>query len=408
MPIFRYRAKKPDGSENFGIESASDEEELSKNLSLKNLKLISFEKEAGEEKREKKKWGEIRIGGKVKLTDRMMFTRHLSVMIASGFPFDKSLDVLEHQTQNKIFKEIIGKIKEDVIHGEAFSEALKKHPKVFDELYINMVRVGEETGKLKESLDILANQMKKDHDIRGKVKGALMYPIILICLMIVIGIVMMIFVLPKFSQTFKELGVPLPATTQFIFSMGDLMAKYFYLIPVVVFVLIFSFLRFKKTKRGKEIIDKIYLKIPLIGPLVKKVNVARTARILSSLIKSGVPIVTSLNILGNTLTNKLYKDAVFEAAKKVQKGKTLKECFARYENIFSYLLIQMIEVGEETGSLGEVLSDIASFYEGEVDNTTKNLSTIIEPLMMVLIGGAVGVFVISILQPMYSIMSAIK
>jgi len=409
MPIYNYRAKRKDGSEVFGVESAKDEEELSKILSAKNLTLISVREEEEEKKPSKKGWNlNIKIGGKVKLTDKMMFTRHLAVMIASGFPFDRSLDVLEHQAQNSTFKEVIGKIREDVIHGVSFSEALKKHPKVFDELYVNMVRVGEETGKLKESLDILATQMKKDHDIRGKVRGALMYPVILVCLMILIGIIMMIFVLPKFSQTFKDLNVPLPATTQFIFSIGDLMAKYFYLIPVVLFLIIFTFLRIKKTKKGKDILDKIYLKMPIFGPIIKKMNIARTARILSSLIKSGVPIVTSLKILSETLTNNVYKEVIAEASRKIQKGKTLKECLEKYENIFSYLLIQMIEVGEETGSLGEVLTDLAEFYEGEVDTTTKNLSTIIEPLMMVLIGGAVGVFAISILQPMYSIMSAIK
>lgn len=407
MAIYQYRARRKDGSEISGVESAKNEEELLKILSAKNLVPISINEEK-EETVAKKKIN-LRIGGgKVKLTDKMMFTRHLAVMIASGFPFDRSLDVLAHQAQNPTFKSIIEKVKEDVVRGEPFSSAIQKHPKVFNDLYVNMVKVGEETGKLRESLDILAIQMKKDHDIRSKVKGAMMYPIILLCLMAVIGVVMMIFVLPKFAQTFKDLNVPLPVTTQIIFSIGDLMAKYFYVLPIGIFLIIFLFFRIKKTPKGKELLDKIYLKIPLFGPIVKKMNIARTARILSSLIKSGVPIVTSLNILSDTLTNKVYKDAIKEASEKIQKGKTLKQCLEKYENIFSYLLIQMIEVGEETGSLGDVLSDLAEFYEGEVDNTTKNLSTIIEPLMMVLIGGAVAVFAISVLQPMYSIMSSIK
>lgn len=403
MPIYKYKAQKIDGEIVSGVQKAQNKEELAISLSRENYILLSAVKEE-----KKKRSIKISLKRGVPLIERMVFTRHLAVMISSGFPFDKSLDVLENQTKNKKFKEVIGDIKESVIKGEQFSESLKKHPNVFNEIYINMVKVGEETGNLKEVLNTLAAQMKKDHDIRSKVKSAMMYPAVLICLMGIIGIVMMIYVLPKFSQVFREMNVSMPTTTRIILSLGDILAKYWYLIPVAIFLIIFGFLRIKKTKQGKKTLDIISLKVPLIGPLLKMLNTARTARILSSLIKSGVPIIKSLEILSTTLTNHLYQNAIKETAKEIQKGKSLKEVLLNYQNIYSYLLLQMIEVGEETGSMGDVLADLATFYEGEVDTATKNFSSIIEPALMIIIGIAVAIFAISIVQPMYSMMGAIQ
>jgi type IV pilus assembly protein PilC len=404
MPLYEYKAKKTDGQITSGTEQAKNEEDLAKKLHKKDLALVSIESGGGESKRRK---GIVLFGGKVKLTDKMMFTRHLAVMISTGFPFDKSLDVLSRQTKNEKFQGIIENIKERIVKGETFSEALKKHPKIFDELYVNMVAVGEETGTLKDVLNALADQMKKDNEVRGKVKGAMMYPAILVSLMTVVGLVMMVYILPKFSKMFKEMDIEISIITQIILGIGDYLATYWYLIPVVVAVFVFAILRFKKTKRGKEILDNFYLKAPVVGPLLKKLNTARTARIFSSLIKSGVPIVKSLNILSKTLTNKLYRDAIKKTADGVQRGKNLRECLKNSYNIYPHLFIQMLEVGEETGRLGEVLADIAEFYEGEVDTITKNLSSIIEPILMVIIGVAVAVFAISIVQPMYSMMGQI-
>jgi len=406
MPTYEYRAKTISGEEVSGSQKAKDKEELARILIKKNLILVWVKGDKKEGFGKKK----LSFGPQkgVSLVDRMMFTRHLAVMINAGFPFDKSLDVLAHQSENETFKEVINRIKDDVVRGEQFSDALKKHPKVFNNLYVNMTKIGEETGNLKDVLGELADQMKKDHDVRGKVKGAIMYPAVLVSLMVLIGIVMMIYVLPKFSQVFKSMGIPLPIITQIIFAIGDFLAKFWFLLPVGLFIIIFGFTKMKKSKKGKDFLDSTYLKLPLFGPVIKKMNTARTARILSSLIKSGVPIVKSLTILSETLTNKLYRDAISKASGDIQKGKSLKDSLSGHENIYPYLLIQMIEVGEETGNLGEVLADLATFYEGEVDTVTKNLSTIIEPILMVVIGIAVAVFAISIVQPMYSMMGSIQ
>ena len=404
MPLYEYKAKKPSGEIIFGSEKANDEEELAKNLLKKNIALIST---GGDEKKAKKKGSITILKKKIKLTDKMMFTRHLAVMINAGFPFDKSLDVLANQTENEELRKVLTQIKEDVVRGSQFSAALKKHPKVFDELYVNMTKIGEETGGLKDVLNVLANQMKKDHDVRGKVKGALMYPAILITLMAIVGVTMMIFVLPKFSSVFEEMQIETPVITQVVLGMGDFLAANWYILPIGALILFFAFSRIRKTKKGKRAFDSISLKAPMVGSIMKKLNTARTSRILSSLIKSGVPIVKSLDILSRTLTNHLYKDAIKKASKEIQRGKSLKECLEGNKDIYSYLLIQVVEVGEETGNLGEVLEDLAEFYEGEVDTVTKNLSSIIEPVLMSIIGIAVAVFAISIVQPMYSMMGQI-
>jgi len=403
MQLYKYKARKIGGKILSGVQKAQNKEDLARVLSKENYVLLSAERES------KKSSLKINLSFKsgVPLVERMVFSRHLSVMIAAGFPFDKSLNVLESQTKNKNLKEAIKDIEERVIKGEQFSEALKMHPTIFNDLYVNMVKIGEETGNLKEVLETLAEQMKKDHDIRGKVKGALMYPAVIVVLMGMIGIVMMTFVLPKFSKVFNDMGMELPFMTKIILSAGDYLALYWYIIPIAIFLFVFSFLKLKKTKSGKKALDSFYIKLPIIGPLMIKLNTARTARILSSLIKSGVPIVKSLEILSTTITSHLYQKAVTLAAKEIQKGKTLKEALLPHGKIYSYLLIQMIEVGEETGKMGDVLADLADFYEGEIDTATKNLSSIIEPIIMVVIGIAVAVFAVSIVSPMYSMMGSI-
>lgn len=405
MPIFNYKAKTLSGEIISGSQEAKNEKELAKILLEKKFVLTSLK---GKEEKKRRKLGKISFNLRrgVSLLDKMMFTRHLGVMVGAGFPFDKSLSVLSNQTKNQRFKKIILEMREDISRGESFSNALKKHPKVFDRLYWSMVKVGEETGNLKDVLEILAEQMRKDHELISRVKGAMMYPAVIFIVMILIGTLMMIVIIPKFSQMFEELNVELPLTTQIIMGMGNFMARYWYTIPIIIFILIFLFRRASKTEKGKRFLDWCSIKLPIIGSLNIKINTARTSRILTSLLKSGVPIVTTLEILSDTLSNSYYKEAIFAALKDIQKGKTLHESLASYEAIYSFLLMQMIEVGEETGKLDTILESLAEFYEGEVDNTTKNLSSIIEPILMVIMGAAVGFFALSIFQPIYSMMGS--
>ncbi|MFH0987297.1 MAG: type II secretion system F family protein [Patescibacteria group bacterium] len=403
MPVLKYKARTLSGDIISGNQEAKDEKELAKILLEKNYILVSLGEKA------EKKTGEINLSFRksVSLIDKMMFTRHLGLMVDSGFPFDKSLSVLAEQTKNKNFKKIILELKEDVSRGASFSDTLRKHPKVFNHLYCSMVKVGEETGNLREVLEILAEQMRKDHELISRVKGAMTYPAVIIIVMILIGTLMMIVIIPKFSQLFEDLDVSLPVTTAIIMGIGNFMAEFWYIIPLFFVFLIFAYRTFSRTKKGKRFFDWCSIKLPLIGQLNVKINTARTSRILTSLLRSGVPIVTTLEILSDTLSNSYYKEAINNAVKDIQKGKPLFKSFAPYEKIYTFLLIQMLEVGEETGKLDTILGSLAEFYELEVENITKNLASIIEPVLMVIIGGAVGFFALSIFQPIYSIMGSL-
>lgn len=404
MPEFHYKAKALSGEVITGVAIAKDEEELAKNLSRESYNLVSAAiKEKGE--------GGIRInisfGKKVSLVEKMMFTRYLAVMLGAGFPFDRALNVLAEQSKNKYFKEIILEIVERIIKGETFSSSLEKYPNIFNELYANMIKIGEEAGNLEEVLIILADQMEKDYKLLAKIKAAMVYPAIILVVMILIGIAMMIMVIPKFSEMFEKMNLELPFTTRIIIGLGDFISNYWYLLPIIIFIFIFGLQRMKDVKKGKKIFDWFSLYMPIAGSLNIKINTARTARILSSLLASGVPIVKSLEILSNTLASTYYKNAINSAVRDIQKGKTLKDCLSSYKKIYSFLLIQMIEVGEKTGKLSDILEKLAEFYEEEVDNDAKNLSSVIEPVLMVVIGAAVGVFAVSIIQPLYSMMGSL-
>ena len=264
-----------------------------------------------------------------------------------------------------------------------------------------MVESGETSGKLEKVLKLLARQMKRDHDLRSRVKGAMMYPAIIITALFGIGALMMIYVVPTLAQTIKELGVPLPITTQIIIFISDMMVNYVLWVLLALIITGVGFFRLIKTKKGKAIFDTLILKLPIFGLLIKKVNVARMTRTLSYLISSGVPIVRSLEITGSILGNTLYREALAEAAVDIQKGRQLNEILREYPNIFQPIVIQMIQVGEETGKITSMLLRVALFFEEDVNNTTKNLSTIIEPILMVIIGTIVGFFAVSMMQPIY-------
>lgn len=346
--------------------------------------------------------------GGVSLTEKMMFTRNLQVMVASGLSLPKSLQVLAAQTKSKKFQKTILNINEKVTKGENFSDSLKEYPDVFSELFQNMIKVGEETGNLTEVLKTLAQQMEKEHELKSKIIGALIYPAVIIAAMIGIGILMLVMVVPKLAETFKDLGTELPVTTKFIIFLGTFFTERWYLVFLIIFVIIFLFRFISKTKQGKKIIDSLFLKLPIISSIIKKTNSAYTVRNLSSLIASGIPIVKSLEIVSGTMGNIYYKNAILEAAEKVGKGGKLSDALQSYQNIYPPIVFQMIQVGEETGETSNILAKLADFFEEEVGNATKNLVSVIEPVLMLIVGAAIGFFAISIIQPMYSMLGSIK
>ncbi len=399
MPFFFYKAKTIEGETESGAMEAKDEQVLARSLRKEGKFLVW----SGTEKKRSKK-NPLSFFKKISMLEKIMFTRNLGVMISAGVSLPKALDVLTAQAQLAKFKKIIQKIKEDVVKEESLSSSLKKHPVVFPSLFSNMILAGEESGSLVESLNVLTEQMEKQHDLKSKIKSALMYPIVIIVAMIGIGILMMVMVVPMIAETFEQLEVELPLATRGVMASGVLIANYWFLF--LFFLLIFAFLmRFLlKREKGKIIKDKLFLKIPVVSNLIKKKNLAYICRTLGSLISSGVSLIKSLQLVSLSINNFFYKKAIEEAIEEVQKGTKLAESLEKHEYLFSSLVVQMIQVGEETGETASLLNKLAEFYEQETVNITKNLSTLIEPILMLIIGAAVGFFAISIIQPIYSML----
>jgi len=342
----------------------------------------------------------------ISLTEKLMFTRNLSVMIGAGLSLTKALDILGGQAQSQKFSDILNMISLDVSRGEGLASSFAKFPDVFNDLFVNMIRVGEIGGTLENALKILGDQMKKEHDLRSKVRGAMIYPSVVIIAMSLVGVLMMIFVVPTLAATFSDLNVELPVSTRFVIGTSLFLQQFWYLALLAVAGIVFGLRAFLKTKRGKDSLDFILMRTPIIQELTIKINSAAFARTLSSLIDSGVAIVKSLEITANTLGNHYFADALRMGVQTVQKGKTLRETLAAFPDIYPQMIVQMIAVGEETGRLSAVLKQLALFYEEEVDNTTKNLSSVIEPFIMILIGGVIGFFAVSMISPMYSLSNA--
>ena len=407
MAKYFYEARSLTGELKSGILEAKDEHELSRILRQDGYLLVKVSSE-GETIKKKKLEISIPFLAKVGLKEKMFFTRNLRVMIASGLPLPRSLKILSEQTKNQKFKEAIRDVSEQITKGESFSKALSLHPDIFSELFQNMVKVGEEAGTLEEVLKVLTEQMERENEMKSKIIGAMIYPAVIIAAMIGIGILMLIMVVPKLAETFKELNIELPPTTKFVMFLGTFLAEKWYLFILIVIVFLILFRILLRTKFGKNLIDGLVLKLPIVSPIIKKTNSASTTRTLSSLIVAGVPIVRALEIISRTLGNVYFRKAMAEAAEKVKKGGKLFEALKPYQNLYPLLVIQMIEIGEETGETSTILSKLADFFEEEVTNTTKNMTAIIEPILMLFIGGVVGFFAISMVQPMYSMLQAIK
>jgi len=403
MPKYFYTAKSLKGEEKSGVLEAKDIHQLAKKLREQGFILIKAETEEEVAPPTKFWWG---VGG-VGLKEKMFFTRNLQVMIASGLPLPRAIEILSSQTKSKKFQKALLNIKEDVIKGKSFSEALSIYPDIFSELFLNMVKVGEEAGTLDEVLKILAQQMERENTLKSKITGAMIYPAVIIVAMLGIGILMLVMVVPQLAATFKELEIELPATTRFVMGLATFLVEKWYLVILILVFFIFFFLQAKRTKRGKATIDSLLLKLPIISPIIRKTNAAQTIRTLSSLIASGVPIVRALEIVSGTLGNIYFKKAISEAAERVRKGEKLSEALKPYQDIYSLTVIQMIAVGEETGETSSILEKLADFFEEEVGRATENLASVIEPVIMLIIGAAVGFFAISMIQPMYSMLQGL-
>jgi len=397
MPRYKWEGKTLRGEKKKGEMEAPEEASVRTHLRQQNViptKVVAKGKEVS-----------FSFGRqKIKRKDVAVFTRQLATMIDAGLPLVQSMDILGMQQDNKAFKEIIKNIKEDVEGGSTFAGALKKHPKAFDELYVNLVVAGEEGGILDNVLTRLAIYIEKAEALKKKVKSALVYPSTIVAVAVIVVAVLMIFVIPVFEKMFSSVGHTLPLPTLIVIGISKLLKKYVFLIIVALVILIFMLKRYYSTEKGKFNIDNLILKLPVFGILFRKVAVARFARTLSTLITSGVPILDGLTITSKTAGNKPIEYAIMKARTSISEGETIAEPLARSE-IFPLMVTQMIAVGESTGSLDSMLTKIADFYEEEVDVAIATLTSLLEPFLMVFLGVTVGGIVIAMYMPIFKIAS---
>ncbi len=335
-----------------------------------------------------------------------IFTRQFSVMLDAGLPLVQCLEILGNQEENKAFASMINDVRSDVESGAAIADAMRKHPKAFDNLFVNMVAAGEAGGILDVILQRLSMYIEKEVKLNSQVKSALIYPVAVI--VIAAGVVFIILwkVIPVFAQLFSGLGGEMPLLTRIVIGASNFVARYFIFIFIVLGAGIVAIQRYHKTYRGRRVIDGIMLRVPIVGMLLRKIAVARFCRTLATLTASGVPILDGLEITAKTAGNAIIEDAIMAVRKSVEEGRTISEPLAETK-VFPPMVVQMINVGEQTGALDQMLSKIADFYEDEVDNAVGGLMKLIEPLMITVLGGVIGTIVAAMYLPLYSILTQI-
>jgi len=405
MSFFSYKAVDASGLSKEATIEAVDRFAVARELKEKGLMLVDAEEVIGKHSTLDDKVRQL--FGRISMREKIMFARNMGAMLEAGLTLSRILSVIERQSRNQKFKDVVGQINNEIRGGKTLNEAMTAFPKVFSPLFISMVRSGEESGNLSGALKTLSGQMEKSYLLQKRLRGALIYPIIVMCLIAVIGVLMFIYVVPTLTNTFKELHIKLPWSTQLIVSTSDFLRYHTFAFIAGIAALVTGLIFFKKSAFGGQLIDKVLLRLPIIGVLVKESNSARTARTLSSLLSAGVSFLTAMEITRDVVQNVFYKEVLEKARLNVQKGDPISSVFIANEHLYPAFVGEMTSVGEETGQLAETMLGIATFYEGEVEQKTKDMSTIIEPLLMVLIGAAVGFFAVSMISPTYSLLDSI-
>jgi type IV pilus assembly protein PilC len=350
---------------------------------------------------------EINLRRKVPIKDLAVMSRQFATMVTSGLPILRSLAILEQQTESKVLAKAVSEIRVEIERGSSLSNAMAKHPKVFNDLFVAMVRAGEAGGVLEAVLLRLADNLEREVSLRRRIKSAMTYPVVVLGFVTLILMAMLLFVVPQFKSIYAQLNGVLPLPTRILLSVSDTIRHRFLIVAAVVAIAVYAFRRYKKTERGREQWDRLKLRFPIFGPLFQKSALARFARVLGVLNRSGVPILQSLDVVADTVNNSLMSKAVQDVKESVRQGESLAKPLARHE-IFPPMVVQMLSVGEETGALDTMLEKIAIFYDDEVTATVDSLTAIIEPVMIFIVGGAVGVSVIALYLPMFNIIKLIK
>ncbi len=404
MSTFTYVGRTRQGAVKKGELTAKTRDEAVDQLRKQQVVVTSLEEKSGGGK------FKLKIGGGLTDKDLVVFTRQFGTMINAGLPLIQCLDILSTQSENKVLRETVGDVKNSVEAGSTFSDALKKHPKVFDDLYVNMIHAGEVGGLLDTILTRLAKHIEKAMKLKGQIKSAMVYPAAIVGVAVVIISVLMVWVIPVFAQMFTEMSggkVGLPGPTQIVIDVSNFFQSYWYAMFGAMAGAIFAIKRYYATVNGRVVIDKLLLKMPIVGDLIRKASVAKFTRTLGTLITSGVPLLEGLSICAKTSGNKVIEEALMNARVSISGGKTISEPLAKC-NVFPKMVTHMIAVGESTGALDAMLGKIADFYEDEVDQAVETLTSLLEPIMMVVLGTIIGFIVIAMYLPIFTMAQAIQ
>lgn len=398
MANFRYSAKDKGGRTVTGVVESPDERTLIDLLRKQDLVLVSIR----QEKKKEKVSLFLDFGGKVGLGELVLFSRQLATMIESGIPLVQALEILTEQIEHRGFKMIVGTVKKDVSTGSSFHEALAKHPKVFSHLFVNMVKAGESSGALDDIMDRLATYLEKTEALIRKVKTALTYPSVVSFMAVAITLGMMMKIVPVFKQIFADFGGKLPVPTMILITISDFLIKYFFMWLGVAVATSFLLVRYFRTEKGTVMLDSFKLNMPLFGMLFRKLAVSKFCRTLSTLVKSGVPILTALEIVGKTSGNKVIERAVEKVRISIREGENMTDPLLRAK-VFPALVVRMISVGEQTGELEKMLIKIADFYDDQIDNAVAGLTSVIEPLVIAFLGILIGSIVVCMFMPIFKL-----
>ncbi|MEK7552734.1 MAG: type II secretion system F family protein [Patescibacteria group bacterium] len=404
---FHYKARDKNKKDLEGEREASDRFALAREIRAEGLMLISAQPIGDSVSMVGRLLKYIFNFSRVKMKDKIVFASNLSTMVSAGLSLSRALTVIERQSSSKVFQRLIAAISDDVRKGRSLSSALTEFPNTFPPVFVAMVNAGEESGQLPQALNIVAEQLTKSYDLRRRVRGAMIYPSIIVVVIILIGILMMIFLVPNLTAIFEEMNAELPLSTRIVIGISDFLSQHTGLFLLILLSVVTAVVGYFRSAAGRRTASFITLHLPLVTPLARQVNSAATMRTIASLISSGVGMVAALNITQRVLQNHYYQQVIDLAVGRVEKGQPLSAVFKENEKLYPVLVGEMAEVGEETGKLSEMLLKGALFYEEEVNQATKNLSTVIEPVLMIVIGLAVGFFAVSMIGPIYSLSETI-
>lgn len=400
---FNYQARSKQGEIQTGTVEAGSREAAIETLQRHDLVVVFLEK-ISEVPFYVRSLGFLQ---RIKTKDIVIFYRQLAILFeANVSPLD-SLKILGQQAKNPLFRDLIFELEEDIKGGEPFSQAMSKHPKVFSQFYVNIVKAGEATGKLSEVLKYLADHAEKEYNLTHKIRGAFIYPVTILALFLVVAVLMMVYVVPQLASMLEELNQELPLATRVLIGTSKFLRSWIWLVLIILIGLIIVLMRFFKTEKGRMIVDIVKLKIPILGSLFQKIYLTRFSENLSTLLMGGLPIIKALDITAEVIGNKVYEGIIKEAREKVKGGEHISSALADYPKQITPMVTQMIGVGEETGELNSILEKVVSFYQQEVDRTVNNLTQLIEPAMILFLGAGVGFLISSILMPIYNIASGL-